>query len=79
MSVPFDVKIFQGCIFYCYYAQADVYNVDDWEVSRDLIEKGEELGSGSFGICHRGIYHHPEKVASTVEGLSRQAPYWIVF
>jgi hypothetical protein len=36
--------------------------VDDWEVSRDLIEKGEELGSGSFGICHRGIYHHPDKV-----------------
>jgi hypothetical protein len=41
-----------------------VYNVDDWEVSRDLIEKGEELGSGSFGICHRGIYHHPDKVGT---------------
>lgn len=44
-----------------YMDTADVYNVDDWEVSRDLIEKGELLGSGSFGICHRGIYHHPEK------------------
>ena len=36
--------------------------MDGWEVSRDLIEKGEELGSGSFGVCHRGVYKHQDKV-----------------
>jgi len=37
------------------------YTMDGWEVSRDLIEKGEELGSGSFGVCHRGVYKHQDK------------------
>ena len=36
--------------------------MDDWEVSRDLIVKGEQIGSGSFGVCHKGIYNDPEKV-----------------
>ena len=44
------------------YFQGYVYQVDQWEVPRDLIEKGEELGSGSFGVCHRGVYTHPEQV-----------------
>jgi hypothetical protein len=39
-----------------------VYQQDDWEVARELITRGEELGSGSFGVCYRGIYNHGEKV-----------------
>lgn len=41
--------------------------MDGWEVARDLIEKGIELGSGSFGVCHRGVYKHPEKVRSALK------------
>lgn len=52
MSSNIIIISFQGC----------VYQMDEWEVPRDLIIKGEELGSGSFGVCHKGIYNYPDKV-----------------
>ena len=47
---------------YKFFFQGCVYQIDEWEVPRDLIIKGEELGSGSFGVCHKGIYNYPDKV-----------------
>jgi len=42
-----------------YIDTAEVYEVDDWEVKREHIQMGEELGKGSFGLVYRGIFNHP--------------------
>ena len=34
-------------------------NFGEFEIPRDLIERGDRLGSGSFGTVYSGIYHHP--------------------
>ena len=38
-------------------------NFGDFEIHRDLIEKGEKLGSGSFGTVYSGIFNHPTEGA----------------
>ena len=45
-----------------YIDTAEVYEVDDWEVKREHIQMGEELGKGSFGLVYRGIFNHPTNV-----------------
>lgn len=32
-----------------------VYVPDEWEVSREKIKLGRELGQGTFGMVHEGI------------------------
>jgi len=34
-------------------------NFGEFEIPRDLIDRGEKLGSGSFGTVYSGIYHSP--------------------
>jgi insulin receptor len=31
------------------------YIPDEWEIPRDKIELGRELGQGSFGMVHEGL------------------------
>ena len=42
--------------------QAEVYEVDDWEVERDDLIMNQELGKGSFGMVYKGVYKDPKKV-----------------
>ena len=42
--------------------QADVYVVDDWEVEREDVDIGAELGKGSFGMVYKGTFKDPKKV-----------------
>ena len=44
--------------------QADVYVVDDWEVEREDVDIGAELGKGSFGMVYKGTFKDPKKVCS---------------
>ena len=45
--------------------QADVYVVDDWEVEREDVDIGAELGKGSFGMVYKGTFKDPKKVSSS--------------
>ena len=33
-------------------------NFEGIEIPRDLIERGRELGTGSFGTVYAGVYQH---------------------
>ena len=44
------------------FLQAEVYEVDDWEVDRDDVIINQELGKGSFGMVYKGVYKDPKKV-----------------
>ena len=48
--------------FQCNFSQADVYVVDDWEVEREDVDIGAELGKGSFGMVYKGTFKDPKKV-----------------
>lgn len=37
------------------------YNEDEWEVPRDSVEMGLELGQGSFGMVYKGVLSQPGK------------------
>ena len=39
-----------------------MYVVDDWEVEREDVEMGAELGKGSFGMVYKGTFKDPKKV-----------------
>ena len=36
-------------------------NFEGIEIARDLIERGRELGTGSFGTVYQGVYKHATK------------------
>ena len=50
-------------IFFNAIFQADVYVVDDWEVEREDVDIGAELGKGSFGMVYKGTFKDPKKVS----------------
>ena len=39
-----------------------MYVVDDWEVEREDVDIGTELGKGSFGMVYKGTFKDPKKV-----------------
>ena len=47
---------------FTFFSQADVYVVDDWEVEREDVDIGAELGKGSFGMVYKGTFKDPKKV-----------------
>jgi len=49
-----------------YVETADVYVVDDWEVEREDVDIGTELGKGSFGMVYKGTFKDPKKGGSLV-------------
>ena len=40
------------------------YVRDEWEVSRDDVKLGKELGQGSFGMVYEGILLNSSKAAT---------------
>ena len=36
--------------------------MDDWEVEREDVDIGAELGKGSFGMVYKGTFKDPKKV-----------------
>ena len=42
-----------------------MYVVDDWEVEREDVDIGAELGKGSFGMVYKGTFKDPKKVQFT--------------
>jgi len=40
--------------------------VDDWEVEREDVDIGAELGKGSFGMVYKGTFKDPKKGGSVV-------------
>ena len=39
--------------------------MDDWEVEREDVDIGAELGKGSFGMVYKGTFKDPKKVQFT--------------
>lgn len=36
--------------------QDEVYIVDEWEIEREKVELGKQLGGGAFGVVFAGKY-----------------------
>ena len=43
-----------------------VYTADEWEVPRDQVVLLKELGKGSFGKVHEGLFSQPDQEAKRV-------------
>ncbi len=54
-----------------------MYQNEEWEVDRQLVEVGEEVGRGAFGKVCRGIYHHPKEgeIACAIKSVQERASH----
>lgn len=57
--------------------QSELYKADHWEVDRNQVTIGEELGRGAFGKVHEGTYNDPEKgvIACAIKTVRENAPH----
>ena len=55
----FFILLWQGILKKTWWYIFFQRNFGEFEIPRDLIDRGEKLGSGSFGTVYSGIYHSP--------------------